>query len=65
MFAAVYQFLFIKNDMMMMNFIFLALAYEGGRPVLSLAIQQCMVGVLIVAEFVRGAGGAEISTQIS
>ena len=51
------------------DFIFLASAYEGGWPVLSLAVssshQQCTVSVLIIAELARGAGGAEISNQIS
>ena len=51
------------------DFIFLASAYEGGWPVLSLAVssshRQCTVSVLIIAELARGAGGAEISNQIS
>ena len=45
------------------DFIFVALIYEGGRPVLSLAIssscQECVVNVLIIVESARGATGAE------
>ena len=47
------------------DFIFLATAYEGGWPVLSLNIWQRMVSVLIIAELARGASEAEISKQIS
>ena len=43
------------------DFIFLAMAYEGGWLVLSLTVSsshwQCAVSVLIIAELARGAGG--------
>ena len=51
------------------DFIFLPSAYEGIWPVLSLATSssqwQCTVSVLIIAELARGAGGIEISNQMS
>ena len=51
------------------DFIFLASAYEGGWQVLSLTVSsshwQCSVSVLVIAEFARGGGGAEVSNQIS
>ena len=51
------------------DLIFLASAYEGGWPVLSLTVSsshwQCTVSVLIIDELARGADGTEISNQIS
>ena len=49
------------------DFIFLASAYEGGWPVLTVSSShwQCAVCVLIIAGLARGAGRAEISNQIS
>ena len=52
------------------NFIFLAFAYQGWWPVLSIAVStsylQRAVSVLIIAELARrGSDGAEISNQIS
>ena len=51
------------------DFIFLASAYEGGWPVLTLIVSsshwQFTVSVLIIAELSRGVGGVEISNQIS
>ena len=44
-------------------------AFKDGWPVLSLAVssshQQCMIGVLIIAELGRGESGAEIMTMIT
>ena len=51
------------------NCIFLASAYEGGWPVLSLDVSsshQCTVSVLIVAESAtESAGGAKIVNQLA